>query len=381
MNITPNNATYIPALDGFRGIAILLVVIGHWGFGQYLPGGFGVNLFFFISGFLITRLMINEHKKNGKVDLKNFYARRMLRLYPALIFMLAVSVSYTVLIGCQVSLNDILSTLFYYRNYYMIYGKPDVSFQCSKVYGIVWSLAVEEHFYIIFPVLFLLLYKRLVYLVTTIAVLLVGVLLWRFYIVDTQGISSLVVERIYRLTDTRADAILYGCLLSIIMDSSIKDAYMRFVSHKLTFTIAVLILLFTFVYRDLAFRETYRYSLQGLVFLCLIPAVLYARTYKHLLTIFNHSVLTYIGKISYSLYMFHWVGVCLAEYYVGPERGGFSWLAIAIPVGLGLTLISFYFVEKPMIAIRKRFGSNVQADNTHLTNDSLKTIPNTVSPA
>ncbi len=355
-----NSTGYIPALDGFRGLAILMVVISHYGYGNLIPGGFGVTLFFFISGFLITRLMINEQRKDGHIDLKNFYIRRLLRLYPALLLMTAISSLFVVVSQCDLRPGELLSTLFYYRNYYMVYFSEDVSLQCSRVFNIVWSLAIEEHFYIVFPLLFIAFAKRPGQLIFLMVVGVLAVLAWRLYIVATQGINAFSIYKIYNLTETRADAIMYGCLVSFILASRWELPYLRFTCHRLTVAGALALLLFTFVYRDGTFRETVRYTLQSVSIALFVPAILYGRPYTAILKFLNTAWLTLIGRLSYSIYMFHWFGVCVAENLISPNHRSLPWLLTALPVGLALSLFSYHFVEKPMNRLRKRFGSNVQ---------------------
>src|SRR4051794_28839887 len=197
---------YVPALDGFRGIAISLVILSHYGLGHFIPGGFGVNLFFFISGLLITRLLIIETKETGKINLKSFYIRRILRLYPALLFFVTVSTIYLLICGSiYIKPGEILATLFYYRNYYphiadFVYAPKEFN-----VFHIVWSLSIEEHFYIIFPFLFLVLYKRLKTFIAVIIALIVAAAVWRLALINMNGgiVTDELGDRIHFLTDTR----------------------------------------------------------------------------------------------------------------------------------------------------------------------------------
>src|SRR6478672_6158755 len=150
------NVNYMPSLDGFRALAILFVFIAHLGFGYIIPGGFGVTLFFFLSGFLITRLLIHEHDKKNTLDLKGFYIRRLLRLYPPLLFMLLIFPVIIVSFKHAISIPEITAVSFYWENYFLVYVLHDGG---KGNFNIFWSLAVEEHFYLIFPLLFLALYK------------------------------------------------------------------------------------------------------------------------------------------------------------------------------------------------------------------------------
>ncbi|MCX6218960.1 acyltransferase [Spirosoma sp.] len=349
---------YIASLDGFRGIAIMMVVISHWGLGHLIPGGFGVTLFFFISGFLITRLLIAEYETSGHIGLGSFYLRRVLRLYPALLVMVTLAIAFTMVMGCGFQLGEVLSTLFYYRNYYMIYHDiiPD---NCNRIFNITWSLAVEEHFYLFFPLLFMALYRRINVLILIMVGIIVAAFALRMNIVLTQGITHESVARIYYLTDTRLDAIMFGCLMSLIMHIDRAGYFIRRASHPAVFIAAVALLFFSFLYRDPVFRETWRYSLQGLALCVILPATVYASSYQWLVRLLSTKWLVMVGKLSYSLYLFHWVGMSVAENLVGGPRLTAPWLLTAVPLGLVLSLLSYYYVEKPTAGLRKRFGSTV----------------------
>src|SRR5882672_5727931 len=143
------DSKYISYLDGLRGYAILFVLLGHFYVVKLTFAQLGVTLFFFISGFLITKLLIAEYGKHQTIILKAFYLRRFFRLYPALIFMVVAYCVVVVSSGYTIITQDILSGLFYYTNYYLVYVKP--AFPDPKylfVSPILWSLSVEEHFYL-----------------------------------------------------------------------------------------------------------------------------------------------------------------------------------------------------------------------------------------
>ncbi len=355
---------YVPALDGFRGVAIVVVVVSHYGLGHLIPGGFGVTLFFFISGFLITRLLIAEYEKEHRIDLGRFYLRRVLRLYPALLFMVALAIGFTAFMGCGFQPGAVLSTLFYYRNYYMLYGGSDALPNCSRIFDITWSLAIEEHFYLFFPLLCMALFRWPKVLAAVMAASIVAVLAWRLHLVATDGLNDLTVYRIYHLTDTRLDAIMFGCLVSLMLHLDRAGTYLRGVSHPAVFASAVGLLFFTFLYRDPAFRETWRYSLQGIALSGILPPVLYAKSYDALKRVLSRPGLVTIGKLSYSLYLFHWVGVSVAENLVGGPRLTATWLVTAVPLGVLLSLVSYQYIEKPTAGLRKRFGSTVDTTTT-----------------
>lgn len=147
--IETNQSPYLPALDGIRAICILLVFVGHQGFDKVIPGGIGVTIFFFLSGFLITNILFAEYRKAGRISLRNFYMRRLLRLYPALLFMLGVFTLYLTCTGQAFAGSELVAALFYFENYHRLYINP-----AADQFWILWSLAIEEHFYLVFPFLF-----------------------------------------------------------------------------------------------------------------------------------------------------------------------------------------------------------------------------------
>ncbi|RYG06011.1 MAG: acyltransferase [Chitinophagaceae bacterium] len=153
---------YISYLDGFRGYAIFFVVLAHLHLSNMNVAFLGVNLFFFVSGFLITKLLIHEMNKKQKIDLKAFYIRRLLRLYPALIVMILLSLTIILINHYGIIWKDILAGLFYFTNYFLVYSDfvlPDQNY--LLVSRILWSLSVEEHFYLIFPLLFVAFYPKM----------------------------------------------------------------------------------------------------------------------------------------------------------------------------------------------------------------------------
>ena len=246
---------YIPALDGLRAVAIILVLLGHFGLGRVVPGGFGVTVFFLISGFLITRLLLVEYVESGKIDYLRFYARRFARLAPALVVVIAsVTAAYAAL-HTIVPWSEVVAAFLYVINYYRIFHAVDII-----PLGILWSLAVEEHFYLVFPLAFagLLRSQRVVpALITAIAVALV----WRVVLVLVLHASE---DYTYMATDARFDSILYGALLAILAHRWAGALPLRRLMAPALSLLAILVLLSTFVIRNPVLRETVRYSVQGL---------------------------------------------------------------------------------------------------------------------
>lgn len=144
---------YLPALDGLRAVAILLVIFSHASpeLAKIVPGTLGVILFFALSGFLITREMVAEIETSGTFDIGPFYIRRALRLFPALFCYLAIFTGILSAMGAHITPAHIASGLLYFTNYYNIY----IGYPLYNPMPILWSLSVEEHYYIAFPFLLL----------------------------------------------------------------------------------------------------------------------------------------------------------------------------------------------------------------------------------
>jgi peptidoglycan/LPS O-acetylase OafA/YrhL len=346
-----NQSPYLPALDGIRAICIILVFAGHQGFENLIPGGLGVTIFFFLSGYLITNLLFTEYRKAGRISLRNFYLRRLLRLYPALLFMLSVFTLYLTCTGQSFSGSELVASLFYFENYHRLFINPS-----ADEFWILWSLAIEEHFYLVFPFLFAAFFKKpKTLIVLTVALVLLSLLL-RIYTSLAYNMSYFSEMSTAYLTHNRFDSILTGCLTSMLLHQGSKEKLLRLASDYRVYFFALAVLLFTVVYRDVFFRQTVRYSLQGFSLMVLVPSILYARKYAVLNRVFSTPALVFVGKLSYSVYLFHWVSLSVFS-DLGFAPGSVVWVAGNVVLTLALSLISYYGVEQRFLRLRHRFGS------------------------
>jgi peptidoglycan/LPS O-acetylase OafA/YrhL len=297
----------IPSLNGIRAISVLLVVLSHSGFGTIVPGGLGVTIFFFLSGYLITTLMLAESEQLGNIAISRFYARRIFRLAPPLLITLAVAygLTYCGLLSGQITPEGLTAQLLYFANYYTIYFDPGDT-KVPGGTGILWSLAVEEHFYIFFPLFMTSLVSnawrpRTMAIVFVISCLVI--LAWRTYLVLSPEFFTI---RTYLASDTRIDSIIYGCLMAVLINPlrvMRRSKYMSLPQWAL-FSIAVGFLLLSLIYRNPVFRETFRYSLQGIA---LLPIFYFAILF-HDNAIFRHLNSVWvirIGVYSYVIYLIH----------------------------------------------------------------------------
>lgn len=349
---------YMPAMDGMRAISILLVVISHLGFGNIIPGGFGVTIFFFLSGFLIARLLIAEqNQNNGHIDLKAFYIRRFLRLMPAMYFYVFFVIVVSSIFFMQIQHSVLMSALFYYVNYYDALA-PIMDWPIREVpWNQLWSLAVEEHFYLIFPASLLLFgrtqNKRL-------AIVVFAILLGAFGRYFDLLVLKLPGEYTYQTSECRMENIAWGCMLAILLDGvdKIEKPKLQKIVGFNWLVIGIAMILFTIIYRDQFFRDSLRYTIQGAgLFLCVLN--LYSLDImKPIIKILEFAPLRFIGRLSYSWYLWHvlviWVATSIQHReFVEPKS--ILWV---VPVSLWLAMISYHYVEKPFFAMRKKFGGH-----------------------
>jgi peptidoglycan/LPS O-acetylase OafA/YrhL len=352
--IAPRDNLYIPSLDGIRAISFLLVFFAHAGLGaMIIPGGFGVTIFFLLSGFLITTLLRLEFARYQRISLRSFYLRRVLRILPPLYVSLALAVVlFRVAAGHPaIPLAGTLAQVFQVANFYEIYANPAVTMPGTAV---LWSLAVEEHFYLLFPLLYAWMCPRFPAHRQAIILLALcaAALAWRCVLHFHFGANPI---RTYYGTDTRFDSILWGCVFAIVANPMLKDPMHEWLVQRMKWILplGVIVLLGTFLERDDGFRETLRYTLQGLA---LIPLFIAAMHYQMSWPVqfLNLSTVRFLGVLSYSLYLCHSIIMASVErnWSANPVLAG----AISLAGALAFATLVHYWIERPCTRIRKRLS-------------------------
>jgi peptidoglycan/LPS O-acetylase OafA/YrhL len=342
---------YIPSLDGIRAVSFLIVFVAHAGLDGLVPGGFGVTVFFFLSGYLITTLLRREYARHGAISYQNFYIRRILRIFPPYYLVLSVATLLTLagVLRGELAPGPVAAQLAYCYNYFVAFAGWD---GVARGTGIYWSLAVEEHFYLVFPFVYALLQRSVPSRRGQFALLLAAcaaVLAWRCVLVSLLGAAD---ERTYVATDTRIDSILFGCALAVlgnpVLDRPGAPAP-RWVLAAVPLALAALLV--SFAYRDAQFRETFRYTLQGLA---LMPLFIVAIRYPSAppFALLNVRWVRFLGVLSYSLYLVHQVYLFALGEWLGwhPLPQGALALALAIATAAAL----YYAVERPCARLRRR---------------------------
>ncbi|MDT4831441.1 O-acetyltransferase OatA [compost metagenome] len=312
---------YSPELDGLRAIAAALVVAAHAGVPGMSPGFLGVDTFFVLSGYLITRLLTETHQQNGFINYKAFFIRRLRRLYPPLLALLAVYLAcapfYWPQIRMERHLQDALVAAFYMADYAKTFGEP------IKILNHVWSLGVEEKYYLLWPLVLPLIMRLPKHQgIALLAIMFAADTLWRIHLVTTLDKYWLVYNRF----DTHASGLLLGSLLGY--------ANVR-ISAKWAWAGAALMAWVLYANKWAAFRSAMfgftEMEIAAAILVCSRPGVLAA------------GILPWLGKMSYGVYLWSFFFLRIGWYY-GID-GWIESLAFSGSLSLAAAALSYYTIE------------------------------------
>lgn len=337
----------LPGLDGFRMIAVMAVVLAHSGVGSlFFSARHGVAGFFMLSGFLITWLLLKEHEKTGTVSFKSFYMRRSLRIFPAYYAFLLVSISWDLFRGNEDIKDAIVPSLFYFMNYHNA-----LEGHSSSSVAHVWSLAIEEQFYLLWPILFVFLMGRgRQFAVAFLIVASLVVLAWRSYSYTYLDYGS---SYAYNAFDTRFDNLALGCLLAFLAEKPRWLSVFNSISSRFWMPFIPLGLLFLSKENgsgDYAYGPAFTVDALLLAILLLQLIRLSSGGFWGWL---NHPVSVYLGVISYPIYLWHVWGLQAGDKLnFLPE-----WLQLLVGVILSglLASASYHFLEKRFLQLKHRY--------------------------
>ena len=327
---------YEPALDGLRAVALAFVFLIH-AWEHSFPGGWaGVDIFFVLSGYLITTVLTNELLETGAIDYQSFFIRRILRLWPAFAVFLLVVV-------LQISMSKApniwaFGAVAVSAAYLMNWNKAFTWMGHNNV-GHTWSLAMEEQFYLLWPALLAFIFaRRALWLVFALIIVMVT---WRCFLAS----NGADPERTYNGFDTHGDAILVGCLLALVVRRN-ADFIARLSGMWLVASGGLLAILFLMPHRDV-FTQTAGLSIASLLSAVVIASLQHETPLKSLL---STRPLVYLGKISYGFYLWHYPLVLALSKY-----GNMGKLA-ALMLSLGLASASYRYIELPFLTLKKHFA-------------------------
>jgi peptidoglycan/LPS O-acetylase OafA/YrhL len=351
-SVRPTGAFHIPSLDGVRATAFLIVFVSHAGLKDLVPGGFGVTVFFLLSGYLITTLLRMEFEKKGSIDLRAFYIRRAFRILPLLYITLAFAIFLRVThqTGGEIHATAIISQVLHWSNYYLIYRAPEAVVGGTIV---LWSLAVEEHFYLLFPVVYRYINRTLDRRTQGWVLLFAcaACLLWRIVLIVGMHQPPVRTEL---GTDTRFDGLLFGCLMAIVANPALDSSpWLSLKRIRWAALLGVAGVLFSFLYRNEAFRFTWRFTVQGVALLPLFAYVIKARG-SQIFRVLNASWLAELGVLSYSLYLVHAIVLDWFTIHLHSSRPVVGSVALAAAIVIAKLLQ--HAVERPMQGLRRRYA-------------------------
>ena len=356
-----NKAKYLPSIDSLRALAVLAVIIYHIDV-NYLPGGFlGVDLFFVLSGYLISSLIIKEYKKTGTLNLYNFYMRRARRLLPAVYFMITVCLVFMVLFNGVLLRKSHLDAVFgyiYSSNWWYIFHKLNYfdSFGAQSPFKHLWSLAIEEQFYMFFPLIFLIfnrrkkeegkgpsLNKNFLYIV--LGLILIS-LITHILLFDINNIN-----RIYFGTDTRAFSLLVGVVGALLypMDklsnpTNSKENLAYSVVSIISISILITIMFYTTEYNTWLYRGGFLL----VAVLGLIIIISSGKQHTFISKALSFKPIVFIGKISYSLYLWHFPIIVLTTPVSEIGNPNLFYVTLRIILTFIVAILSYLVVETPI---------------------------------
>jgi len=343
----------IAGLDFLRAVAVLLVLADHSGIGQSswlgisADGGLGVEIFFVISGFLITWLLLGEHETQGHINLARFYRRRLARLMPAMLGYMAFGLVVLLLTGKPVPWAAVASTALYVVNYYQAFTGAEAHYLSH-----CWSLAVEEQFYLVWPLLLAWLLRHGWPLARALTQSIIGLWVLKALLIVGLGASD---EYVYRALETRADQLAIGCLLAVLLRSPGGQRWFeRLARQPWAVPAAVLGVLLSSVWLRGSMVDKYLlgYLVEPLLVGLVLPLViLAARGHGWTARLLNASPMVLIGEISYGVYLFHPFVMHpvrhLAERLTGSTEVSVTLSILAV---VGVAYLSFRFFEQPVRA-------------------------------
>ncbi len=366
---------YWPFFDGLRCFSVLWVLVAHLHINAPFPisfimgrGWVGVDIFFVLSGFLITTLLLREQDKTGTVNIRHFFIRRTLRIWPAYY----LTIFFYLLIGfinfklnsnyADTNIESVLNRLVILMPFLTNIDVSLTGFE-NGVFLHSWSLALEEQFYLFWPFVFVLLGKqRSLYFAIGIILLC---LFWRSYLAFTYEQGVPVMIRTFYGFDTRVDTIMMGCLLALLMQKhAFVDIASRITKHPAFFPIFCLSFIFI-IYKiprwSGYFGNSIGYTLLSFLIMCLISFLIFNSDGK-ISTTLSQKLFVYIGKISFGIYLYH---ILIRNFFIELFISSDNNLAYSISVILGSILfahLSYTLFEKRILTLKEKFKTTASVE-------------------
>ena len=356
---TARGIRYIPAIDGLRGVAVVAVMLYHLGF-SWIPGGFlGVDLFFVISGYVITRLLLDSIARSGGLDLRTFYKARIRRLFPPLIFMiLATSIYIGIWAPDTVRrfVSDAPFSLFGAMNWWLVFRHTDYfdSIARPPLLQHTWSLGVEAQFYLIWPLILLVVLRYLgknkipgaalfIAAVSGIALLVLS------FQVDAASASQ--ISHVYFGTDTHSIGLFLGAALAVSwipqnLKENVEKRAQDFIDGIGVFGFIGMIATFLFIDESDPTLYKIAFPLAGIFGCAIITSIVHPAS--RFAPILSSKIAVWIGELSYAIYLWHWVVFQVTRPTVDIEGSTWALTALRVLIVVALADISLRLVELPI---------------------------------
>jgi len=354
---TKRGIQHIPAIDGLRAIAVTAVIFYHLGF-QWIPGGFlGVDLFFVISGYVITRLLLDSIARSDGLDLRGFYKARARRLLPPLVFMIVVTAFY-ISIWAQDSVKRFITdtpfSISGLMNWWLVVKEQDYFEAIGRppLLQHTWSLAVETQFYLIWPVLLLIILKRFGKKVIPIAALAIALFSGTaLFLVSLQLDASSTVSHIYFGTDTHSIGLFLGAALAVSwipqnFKSEVSNKAQNFIDFIGVFGLVGILGSFLLIDESSPTAYKIAFPLAAVFGAAIITSIVHPAS--RFAPILQNRLLLWIGERSYAIYLWHWVVFQITRPRVDIDGEDWALIALRILVVLALADISLKLVELPI---------------------------------
>ncbi len=342
----------IGGLDFLRALAVSLVMLGHAvegraGLSEAVGplAALGVKVFFVLSGFLITRLLLDEIDAHGRIDFLAFYRRRVARLMPVFYLYLAVALTVLWVRDKPIPWGAVASAVLYVTNYYQAFTGAQ-----TNIVSHCWSLAVEEQFYMLWPLLAAFLFVRRIDMTRALVLIILAVWCWRVFLVAGVDAS---VDYLYRALDTRADELAVGCLFAVLGRSSEWRARLASVLRLPAAGPVLLLLVYASTLigaHSALFRYCFGYMVEPIMIGLLMLMTVWASTRSGWLAgLLNNRLLVHVGQVSYCMYLFHGLIMYSTQRIVEGRTGSF-WLGLAASFAAVIlaSTLSFRWFETPM---------------------------------
>ena len=356
---TVRGIRYIPAIDGLRGVAVVAVLLYHLGF-SWIPGGFlGVDLFFVISGYVITRLLLDSIARSGGLDLRAFYKARIRRLFPPLVFMILATSIYIGIWAPETMrrfVSDAPFSLFGAMNWWLVFRHTDYfdSIARPALLQHTWSLGVEAQFYLIWPLILLVVLRYLgknkipgaalsIAAVSGIALLVLS------FQVDAASASQ--ISHVYFGTDTHSIGLFLGAALAVSwipqnLKEDVEKRAQDFIDGIGVFGFIGMIATFLFIDESDPTLYKIAFPLAGIFGCAIITSIVHPAS--RFAPILSSKIAVWIGERSYAIYLWHWVVFQVTRPTVDIEGSAWALTALRVLIVLALADISLRLVELPI---------------------------------